>query len=151
RTVAPSGAQSPCATTVALVCEALSFISPRRLPSPRGPAALLDERAVPDMHRGGVSIVTEHGKSSRIEQEVLSGARRQPDPAHAEHAQHVTMGEQRDVAAGPPHPGDHAVHPGSHLFRRLAVWAAIAKQLPVGASLVDLLGREALVVSVVPL
>ena len=50
-------------------------------------------------------------ESARIEQEVLSGTRRQPDPARHQYAQHVSVREQGDVALHGARPSDHSINP----------------------------------------
>src|SRR5262249_21044401 len=48
-------------------------------------------------------------------------------------------------------PGDHPVHTRTHLFRRLTARASIPEDLPARRGLVDLLGRQSLVLAIVPL
>ena len=60
--------------------------------------ALADKRPIPDPHGRYVAVVAEHAQGARIQQEVLPGARGQPEPARREDAQHVAVREQRDVA-----------------------------------------------------
>ena len=48
-------------------------------------------------------------------------------------------------------PGDHPIHPRAHLLRRLAARASIPEDQPVRRRLADLLGRQSLVLAVVPL
>ena len=61
------------------------------------------------------------------------------------------MREQRDVAVDRARPGYHPVHARTHLFRRLAARASIPEDQPARRHLVDLLGRQSLVLAVVPL
>ena len=95
-----------------------------RSPAPRA-STLAEQRPVPDPHGGYVAVVAEHAQGAGIQQKVLPGARRQPEPARREHAQHVAVREQRDVARRPRAPGrspDPPAHrpapasrrPGSH-------------------------------------
>ena len=80
---------------------------------------------------------------------MFSGTRWKPDPARRENAQHVAVGKQRDSALDFADPGNHPVHPRTHLVRRLAV-SSIAEDQP-GTALVDLLKRHTLVLAVIPL
>ena len=98
--------------------------SPPRIP------ALVDERSVPDLHGGYSPVVAEDTQRSRIQQKVLTAARGQSDPSRHEHAQHVSVREQRDVAVDRARAGYHPVHPRTDLLRRLAARAAIPKEQP---------------------
>src|SRR5258705_2239239 len=51
----------------------------------------IDERPVPDAHRGHIAIIAEDAQGSCIQQEMLTDPRAQPDPARSEHAHHVSM------------------------------------------------------------
>jgi hypothetical protein len=82
---------------------------------------------------------------------VLPGARRRPDPARYEYAQHVPVGEQRNVAIDRAGPGYHTVHPRTHLLGRLPVRTSIPEDQPARCRLVDLLRRQTLVFAVIPL
>src|SRR6516165_3394074 len=97
------------------------------------------QRPVPDPHGGIFAVVTEHTQRAGIEQEVLSGTRGEPDPAGDEHAQHVTMGEQRDVARDSARSGNDPVRPVTDLLRRLAARGSVPEDEPARRSLVDLL------------
>ena len=82
---------------------------------------------------------------------MLSGARRQANPAHHEHPEHMAMREQRDICVGRAGPGYHPVHPRAHLLRRFAARASIPEDQPTRRALVDLLGRQSFLLPVVPL
>ena len=109
-------------------------------------------RVVPELvHRfGHVVLVAERAQARGAEQEVASAGRGQPQPARAEHAQDVTAREQEHVTARRAHARDHPVGARAGVRRRLAVRAAVAKELPTGPSLQDLGRSLALVVAVVP-
>ena len=78
---------------------------------------LANERSVPDLHGGYITVITEDAQRARIEQEMLTGTRRQSDPTRRENAQHVPVGEQRHIAIGRTGPGYHPVNARAHLFR----------------------------------
>ena len=120
-------------------------LSHRSLPVP-----LLDERSVPDSHGGYSPVVAEDTQRSRIQQKVLTTACRQSDPSRHEHAQHVSVREQRNVAVDRARAGDHTVHARTDLLRRLAAWSFIPKEQPTRRHAVDLPRRQSLVVAVVP-
>jgi hypothetical protein len=83
-----------------------------------GTPALANEGPIPDPHGGYVPVVAENAQGAGVKQEVLPGARRRPDPARYEYAQHVPVGEQRNVAIDRAGPGYHTVHPRTHLLGR---------------------------------
>jgi hypothetical protein len=60
------------------------------------------------------------------------------------------MRKQRNIAAHGAGTGYHSVDAGTNLLGRLATWAAIPEDQPARRDLVDLLGRQCLVVAVVP-
>ena len=96
-------------------------------------------------------VVAEQRQGARIQQKVLAPTRRQPDPARRENAQQVAVREQRSVASGRARPSYHPVYSRAHLLRRLATRAPIPEVQPARRRLVDLFGRQSLVVAVVPL
>src|SRR5260221_4336092 len=115
-----------------LLCYAgnhLECLVRRSLPSATH-LALVDERPVPNLHGGHLPVVTEDTKGTGIEQEMLTGARGQPDPAGCQHAQYMPMGEQRDVPVDCARTAYHAVNAGSHLFRCFATRASIPEHEP---------------------
>jgi len=65
-----------------------------------GTPTLANEGPVPDLHSGYVAVKAENAQPAGIEQEMLPGGGRQPDPPRSEHAQDVTVRKQRDVAFG---------------------------------------------------
>ena len=75
----------------------------------------------------------------------------EPDPARAEHAQVVAVGEQGDVAVGGEGAPDHPVGAGADLVRGLAARAAVAPQVPPGSHRADVLGADALELAVLEL
>ena len=96
-------------------------------------------------------IVAEDAQGARIQQKMLTATCRQPNPARRQHAQHVSVREQRDVAVDGAGPGYHPIDPGAHLLGRLAARASVPEDQPVRRDLVDLLRRQSLVHPVVPL
>ena len=63
----------------------------------------------------------------------------------------MSMREQCDVAADGAGTGYHPVYARAHLLRCFSARAAIPENQPTRRYLVDLLGRQALVLTVVPL
>src|SRR6516165_12320217 len=82
---------------------------------------------------------------------MLAGRGRQADPARDQDPKDVAVREHDDVASGAADPRDDAIDAGADLRRRLAARAAVAKEHPARLLVVDLLGREPLVLAVVPL
>ena len=81
---------------------------------------------------------------------MLSSLGGKADPPRHKNAQHVSVCEQRDVAAGSTRASDHAVHPDAHLLRRFATWASVPEDHPARPYVLDLLGRQPFVLAVVP-
>src|ERR1700683_5301189 len=108
-------------------------------------------RVVPASQHGRVALVAEHadGRRRQVQPPALRGVQR--DPAGAEHAQHVAVGEDSDLAVDAGQLGDHPVGSRAHLRGALAAGTAVAPQAPAGPSGEDLRRGEALVVAVVPL
>src|SRR5215510_14555729 len=100
---------------------------------------------------GSVVLVAEGAQARRLEIEIARGAGLQPEPARPEHAQDVAAREDQDVSVDGAHLRHHPVGAGPDLRGRLAVGAAVAEEVPVGALGVDVLARAALVAPVVPL
>jgi hypothetical protein len=75
----------------------------------------------------------------------------QPNPTRHEDAQNMSMGEHYDVAIGGASPGNHPIDPGAHLLRRFAAGASVPEDEPARSDLVDLNGRQAFVIAIVPL
>jgi hypothetical protein len=59
-----------------------------------------------------------------LEQGAVLGG--EPEPARGQHAQHVTVREERDIGLDPVDRLDHPVHAAAHVGRRLAARAAVA-------------------------
>ena len=78
---------------------------------------------------------------------MLPGARRESDPASGQHAQHMTVREQRHIAADGAGASDHAIDPCAHLLRRLAAWSAVTEDLPAGRACMDRVRGDAFVFS----
>lgn len=82
---------------------------------------------------------------------MLPAGRGESEPTGREHTQHVPMCEQRDITLDRSRPRNHPIHPLSRLVGPLATRAPIAKDQPVRKDFMDLPGRQALVLSVIPL
>src|SRR5438093_9263784 len=74
---------------------------------------------IPPFERGNSAVVAQDVQCSGVEQEVLAGARRQPEPARRQDTQDVPVGEERDVAGGGARPRDHVVDPRGDVGRCL--------------------------------
>src|SRR5262245_37589508 len=98
-----------------------------------------------------VVLVAERAQARRLEIEIARGVGLQPEPARPEHAQNVAAREDQHVSVDGAHLLYHPVGPGPDLRGRLAVGAAVAEEVPVGALGVDVLARAALIAPVVPL
>src|SRR5262245_53672481 len=77
------------------------------------------ERSVPELHRGRVAVVAEDAEGRGIEHEALANRRREADPTGNEHAEEVTVREQRHVPAQLANARDHAVRARGHLLGHL--------------------------------
>lgn len=62
-------------------------------------------------------VVTKHVHGAWVEDEVFPSIRRQTEPAHSEHTEHMPVGER--VARYRARLGDHAIHPRTYLRRLL--------------------------------
>src|SRR5215468_524592 len=82
---------------------------------------------------------------------MRAGGGRQADPARDQDPKDVAVGEQNDVAGGAADSRDDAIDARADLRWRLAARTAVAKEHPVRLLVMDLLGRESLVLAVVPL
>ncbi len=92
----------------------------------------------------------EDAERRRVEAEARAFARRQPDPPRREHAQEVSMRDERDEPAQPVQRRDQRVGARADLLRRLAAGAAVAEEVPAGAPRLDFGERQALVLAAVP-
>ena len=75
---------------------------------------------------------------------------RQTDPPRAQHPPEMPVGKQRDVSDHCPDPRQHPIGPGGDLGRRLALRAAIAKQIPVRPGRENVRPASRLIVAIVP-
>ena len=82
---------------------------------------------------------------------INAGKQESAEPARRERAEHVAVGDERDVAAGAEGLVDDAIDAASDVLGGLAAGAAVAPQVPVGPLLSDLRGRDPLVLAVVEL
>ena len=82
---------------------------------------------------------------------MLPGAGGQPEPACDEHAQHVSVREQRDVTLYGARPGDYPIGSRRDLLRRFAARAAIPEDQPARRLFMNFLEGQPLVVPVIPL
>ena len=69
---------------------------------------------------------------------MLSGAWREPDPRSHEDAEYASVRKQSDIAFNSADPGDHSIHPHTHLPWHFAARATVAENQPVGRLLVHL-------------
>ena len=93
----------------------------------------------------------EHAYRRGVKTQAAAVLGRQGDPPGAEHAEHVTVGENRRRSAVRAELGDHAVRALAHLAGALPAGAPVAPQVPSRPGLLDLGARQSLIVSVVPL
>src|SRR5208283_678230 len=117
---------------------------------PRG-SSYAGQRSVPDPDSGKFVVVGQNAQSARIEQEMRAGARWKPDPPRHEDAEHVSVRKQSDIPVNSADPGDDSIHPGADLLWRFAARATVAENQPVRRLLMNLLGRQPLVIAVIPL
>ena len=82
---------------------------------------------------------------------MLAATRGQPNPARCQHAQHVSVREQQNIAAEGARACDNPIDPCANLLRRFATRAAVLEDQPARPYLVDLFGGLALVLAVIPL
>ena len=103
-------------------------------------------------HGGYVAVVAENAQGARVQQEVLAGARRQPEPARRQHAQHVAVREQRDVARRPRAPGRSPDPTRAPTCSGVSPpGASVPEDQPARSPLRGSAGRQPLVLAVVPL
>ena len=96
-------------------------------------------------------LVAEHADRRRAEQQSGSLVRRQPRPASADYAQHMTVSDEEPAAASLAGSLDQRIHAHANVGRALAAWAAVGEEPPVGPSLLDLNRCDSFVLAVVPL
>src|SRR5271165_1364092 len=82
---------------------------------------------------------------------MLSSAWSKAYPTRHEHAQHVSVREQSNVAIKCARPANDPIRAGADLLRSPATGTSIAEYQPAGGDLSDLAGRQSLVCAVVPL
>src|SRR5262245_21717759 len=71
---------------------------------------VVEKRTIPDTHGWNTAVIGEYAEVTCAQQKVLACTRRQPKPARCEHAQNVSVREERDIATGGPRTREHAVH-----------------------------------------
>ena len=76
---------------------------------------------------------------------MLSSAWSKAYPTRHEHAQHVSVREQSDVAIKRARPANDPIRAGADLLRSLATGTSIAEYQPAGGDFSDLAGRQSLV------
>src|SRR5436190_1571959 len=106
---------------------------------------------VPARDDPDLALEAEDGDRAGVEAQAAAERGRLLHPPGGERAQDVAVGDERDVAVGAQDLVDDAVDAAADIVGRLAVRGAVAPQVPVGPSLADLGGRDALVVAVVEL
>src|SRR5262249_41561390 len=85
------------------------------------------------------------------EREMLPMDYGQSDPSRGQDAAEMAVREERDVAPQHPKSGNEAVGTLGNLRRRLAVRAAVPKQIPIGPRLMDFHWSPSLIVAVIRL
>src|SRR5581483_7619441 len=106
---------------------------------------------VPSPEDARVVLEGEQRERAGGEAEPRPAGGRELDPARAEHAQEVPVGEDRDGSRPSEQLRRDTVRAGADVRRLLAAGAAVAPQAPSRPLACDLRAREALVVAVVPL
>src|SRR5262245_58904160 len=106
----------------------------------------------PDYWSRWAPFISESAEARCAQHAVPAADRRfEPEPAGSQYPHEMPAREHQHVALNCAYPGYDAVCSRGHLSRRLAAWAAIAEQLPVGALRLNLRRPPTLVLSVVPL
>src|SRR5215469_4517054 len=98
----------------------------------------------------GAVFITQDAQAGRLQQEVSTAARFEPEPASRDHSQEMPAREQQHVPLNPPHSIHDPVGPSADLLRRFPSGAAVAKQLPIWMLCMNLGGAAPLVLAVVP-
>jgi len=96
-------------------------------------------------------LVAQDTERGGLQQIVASGLGRLAQPARGEHAQHVAVGEDQDVALRGADLGDHPVDSAADIRGLLTAGASVAPERPAGTDLRDLFGRHPFIAAVVPL
>src|SRR5713226_5459514 len=104
----------------------------------------------PDYWLRDVVFVAQRTQARGAEQEVSTERGIEPEPASGEYSQEMAAGKNQHVTFDRAHAFHRAVCPRANLVRRFSSRAAITKQLPFGALLVDVSCETALIVAVVP-
>src|SRR3974390_3132142 len=110
----------------------------------------IHEGTVPDSYGRYIMIVAEDAQRACIQEKVLAATRGEPDPARREHAQHVSVCEQQDIAVAGARTRDYPIDPCANLLGGFATRAAVSEDQPTRRDLMDLLGRQSFVCAVVP-
>src|SRR6202011_2751925 len=108
-------------------------------------------RAAPARQRPRAVLVAEHADRCRRQAQVRALRRGEAYPAGAKHAQHVAMGEDRNLASRRRQLGDHAIGSLADETGVLASRAAVAPQTPSRPQGLDLRAWQPLIFAVVPL
>ena len=95
-------------------------------------------------------VAVEDAAGSRTDREVSRHAQGKADPADAQHAAEVTVGEGRHPAGERSPPGDQSVGARRDLRRRFAAGAAVRVDVPRRPVRADFVHPLAVVVPVVP-
>src|SRR5262249_14958770 len=98
-----------------------------------------------------ITVVAQDAQRACVQEKVLAGTRGQPDPARREHAQHMSVREQQNIATEGARARDDAIDPSANLLGRFATCAAVSEDQPAPLYFVDLLRGLALVLAVIPL
>src|SRR5262245_30887099 len=95
----------------------------------------------PDDRLRQVVFVAQRTQARGAQQEVSTERDIESEPTSSEYAQEMPAGEQQHVTFDRAHAFDRAIRSCADLGRRFAFGAAIAKQLPLRALLVDVGGK----------
>ena len=103
------------------------------VPSSRGRGRASPGRHVPGGDHRLAVLGAQRVQGRRLELEKAPGPGLQPQPAGGQHAQQVTMGDERDVAVGQQraHPCQYRVGSGADLGERLPGVGGVAGDDPV--------------------
>lgn len=95
-------------------------------------------------------LETEDANRRHASGEMLTFDHRQSDPAHGEHASEMAMREQSDAAALRTKTLEQAIGATADVSGRLAMRAAVAKDVPARPLLLDLGRAQSFVIAIVP-
>jgi len=98
-----------------------------------------------------VVAIAQNANGGGIERQTAAERRRAIDPPRGEYAQHMSTGENQDVALERPKPRHDPIDPLGDLQDGLAAGTTVSEELPLGALSMDLQECPTLVMAVIPL